>query len=268
MYQGTIVPLVTPLTETGEVSSPCVARLVDSVRDEVTAVMPALSSGEGWLLDAGRWRDMVAATVTYAAGLPVLAGIQLPTTGEVVARARTAAELGADAVVVTTPFDPELDQDAVYRHYATVREGTALPIFLYNEHAISGNHIALDTIVRICALPGVAGIKESSGSPELTRRIAAAVPHVPVFEGWENLLLDVLSGDAGVAGFVGPLANLEPALCSLMLREPSAEVQAEINAACERLGLFKDDWYRWAKAELRRRAVIDSDRTVEWDGAP
>ncbi|GLZ75945.1 dihydrodipicolinate synthase family protein [Actinorhabdospora filicis] len=258
MYHGVIVPLVTPLTDAGEVSPQCVARLIDSVRDEVTAVMPTLSSGEGWLLDEARWRDMVAATVTYAAGLPVLAGVQLPTTDEVVARARVAADLGADAIVVTTPFRKGLSQDELYRHYAVVGEQTALPLFVYHEEAISGNRLDLDTLVRVCALPGVAGIKESSGDAELTRQIARAVPAVPVFEGWENLLVEA----EGTAGFIGPLANLEPGLCGLMLRERTQENQDEINAVCERLGLYKDDWYRWTKAELKRRGVIESDRTV------
>jgi 4-hydroxy-tetrahydrodipicolinate synthase len=188
----------------------------------------------------------------------VLAGVQLPTTAEVAERAKVAADHGVNAIVVTTPFQKNLSQDEIFRHFAVLHEQTDLPLFLYNEHAISGNEIALETIVRICALPGVVGIKESSGSPELTRAITAAVPHVPVFEGWENLLLQA----QGIAGFIGPLANLAPGLCSRMLSEPSVRLQDEINAVCERLGLFKPDWYRWTKAELVAREVIETDRIV------
>lgn len=258
MYSGTITPLITPLDDTGAVSGRCVGRLIDSLRGHVTALMPALSSGEGWALTGRQWQQMVTATLAHARGLPVLAGVLLPDTSTVIRRAVHAMTLGADGVVVTTPFGAEITQEQIYRHYAAIRLTVDIPLFVYNEPALSGNHIELDTLVRVCQLPGVVGIKESSGSPELTRRILDAVPQVPVFEGWEHLLLD--AGD--VAGFIGPLANLNPGLCNRMLTEPHGQRQAEINDACRRYGLHADDWYRSVKAELVRRGILATDRVV------
>ncbi|WP_435610356.1 dihydrodipicolinate synthase family protein [Streptomyces sp. C10-9-1] len=254
-YAGTIVPLITPLDPTGTVDEQSVRRLVDHVHTEVTGLMPALTSGEGWKLGAGQWRDMVSHTVRHSRGLPVLAGIQLPDTASVVDRARTAASIGVDAVVVTTPFGKDVGQDAIVDHYKALRAATEVPIFLYNEEALSGNRIEYGTLLRICAeIPGIAGIKESSGDAAFTRRMAAAGTGIPVFEGWENLLADA----TGVDGFIGPLANLEPGLCNAMLGDPTPARQAEVNAVCERYGVFKDDWYRWVKKELHRRGVIAS----------
>lgn len=264
-HSGTIVPLVTPLTKAGEVSEPSVRRLVGSVRDEVTGLMPALSTGEGWKLSDRQWHDVVAYTIRHADGLPVLAGVQSPTTEEVITRAKQAQDLGVAAIAVTTPFSPDLTQEEIYEHYRAIREAVTVPLFIYNEKALSGNQIELDTLVRICALPGVVGIKESSGSAEFTRRLVAAVPEIPVFEGWENLLHEV-TGPGGVAGFIGPLANLEPGLANAMLAEPSERRQREIDETCERYGLFKDDWYRHLKKELHRRGVIDTDVVVEEAG--
>lgn len=258
MYSGTIAPLITPLTRSGTVSERCVARLIGSLRDQVTALMPALSSGEGWALTGKQWEQMVAATVACSDGLPVLAGIQLPDTDAVIARAEQATVLGADAVVVTAPFGGDSTQQEIYQHYANICSAVRISLFIYNEAAISGNHIELDTLTRICLLPGVVGIKESSGSPELTNRIVAAVPEVPVFEGWEHLLFDV----RGVAGFIGPLANLDPTLCNKMLAAPTAALQAEIDEASARYRLRADDWYRQVKTELMRRGILDTDRVV------
>ena len=255
MYSGTIVPLVTPVDVEGRVDVPSVARLIESLHRDVTALMPALSSGEGWLLDEKQWRDMVAATKTHSHGLPVLAGIQLPETSQVVERAELARELGADAVVVTTPFRAEISQEEIFEHYRKVREAVDVPLFIYNEAAVSGNTIELETLLRIFDLPDVVGIKESSGSAEFTRRLAHAAHSVPVFEGWENLLLEA----RGVAGLVGPLANLEPELCNAMLVDPTPERQAEVDAACRRFGVFEDDWYRRVKTELCKRGVISTD---------
>lgn len=259
MYSGTIVPLVTPLGSTGTVACSDVDQLIGSVHGKVTALMPTLSSGEGWLLTERQWTDMVSFTRKYSRGLPVLAGVQLATTVEVIERARVAAALGADGVVVTTPFHAELSQEEMYQHYRILRESVAVPLFLYNESALSGNEIEVDTLRRICELPDVVGIKESSGSAERTREIVAALPGVPVFQGWENLLVQT----EGVAGFIGPLANLEPALCNAMLAKPTPVLQAAIDAACERYGLFRDDWYRWVKRILHRRGVLNTDAIVQ-----
>jgi 4-hydroxy-tetrahydrodipicolinate synthase len=259
MYSGTIVPLVTPLDRDGVVDPPSVEKLIGSISSEVTALMPALSSGEGWKLSETQWSDMVAATRKYSRGLPVLAGIQLPETGQVIDRARIAKRLGADAVVVTTPFRAEISQDEIYAHYRELREAVDIPLFVYNEAAVSGNTIELSTLLRIFALPDVVGIKESSGSAELTRAIVRAPHTVPVFEGWENLMLEA----HGVAGFIGPLANLEPQLCNAMLVDPTPERQAVVDEACRRYGVFEDDWYRWVKQELCKRKVISTDLVVE-----
>lgn len=258
MYSGTIPPLVTPLTANGDVSSRCVRRLIASLHDQVTALMPTLSTGEGWALTGEQWRDMIAATRRHCHNLPVLAGIQLPTASEVIKRSRQATELGCDAIVVSAPYGDQIDQEQIYQHYAIIRAETTIPLFVYNEAQIGGNRIELSTLVRICQLPGIVGIKESSGTPALTRSIIHAVPGVPVFAGWEHLLLEV----PHVAGLIGPLANLEPALCNQMLAAPTAQLQADIVKACQLYGLLTDDWYRSIKIELKRRGILTTDHLV------
>ncbi|MEU9132969.1 dihydrodipicolinate synthase family protein [Kitasatospora sp. NPDC048540] len=250
-YTGTIAPLVTPVDAEGRVHEASVAGLIASIRAEVTGLMPALSSGEGWKLTETQWRDMVTYAVRYADGLPVLAGIHLPDTDAVIERAKVALALGAATAVVTTPFRSDITQEEIYLHYRRIREAVDIPLFLYNEEAVSGNKIELATLLRICELPGIVGIKESSGSAEYTRQAAAALS-IPVFEGWENLLSDV----PGIAGMVGPLANLDPALCNAVLVDPAPDVQKKVDEACERYGIFRDDWYRYVKEELHRREVI------------
>lgn len=259
MYRGLIVPLVTPLEEGGVVSERSVQTLVNSVRQEATALMPTLSSGEGWRLSEQQWRSMVTYTKAHACGLPVLAGIQLKDTLDVIARARMAMAMGVDAIVVTTPFCRDISQDAIYEHYRALRAEVGAPLFIYNEAAVSGNAIDLETLLRICCMPGVVGIKESSGSAKLIAQLVAANTGVPVFQGWENLLLE----SPGVDGYVLALANLEPALCNAMLARPSAELQARISAVCDQHGLFRQDWYLWLKKELYRREIIQSENVVD-----
>jgi 4-hydroxy-tetrahydrodipicolinate synthase len=259
MYAGTIVPLVTPLDATGTVDESDVDSLVRHVRHGVTALVPTLSTGEGEALTERQWHDMVAATVACSRGLPVLAGILLPRTEEVIARARLAARLGAAAVVVGSPFGADVTQAETLRHFRALRAAVDLDLFIYNESVKSGNTIDVDTLLRILDLPGVVGVKESSGSAEVTRRLVVADHGVPVFAGWENLLLAA----PGVAGLIGPLANLAPATCTAMLAEPTPERQHEIDVLCRRYGIFADDWYRCVKVRLQHWGVLRGAYVVE-----
>ncbi|GHB31158.1 hypothetical protein GCM10010331_17010 [Streptomyces xanthochromogenes] len=258
LLAGVTAPLVTPVTDEGGVDGESVARLVVSLGPGVDALLPALSTGEGGKLTDPQWCAVVGAVVDGANGLPVLAGILRPTTDEVVARARVAEDLGADAVVAATPYGAEVSQDDMYGHYERIAGATGLPVIVYHEHAVSRNVIELDTLLRVCRIPGVAGVKDSAGAASFTRELIAARPGVPVAQGLERLLLD--SGP--VDGCVLALANVEPALCAALFADPGELGAAELKDACEKYGLDRDDWFRALKTELKQRGVLRSDREV------
>ena len=72
MYSGIIPPLITPVNYDGNVCEQSVKNLVDFVRPHSTALMPTLSSGEGWALNDKQWKDMIRFTIKHSSGLPVL----------------------------------------------------------------------------------------------------------------------------------------------------------------------------------------------------
>ncbi|MGW1073366.1 dihydrodipicolinate synthase family protein [Streptomyces sp. NPDC002537] len=263
--RGTLVPLVTPVDENRRVCATSVAALVRSLHGRVTAYLPALSTGEGWTLSPGQWADMVRLTVEHADGTPVLAGVALGDAGGVLARARLAAELGADGVVVPPPF-PGADggRRGLVDHFTEVLDGSPLPVFVYHEHMVSGTPLDVEALHEVCALPGIAGVKDSSGSAEFTRKLLENLANpestagVPVFQGWEHLIGQV----PGVQGFVGPLANLEPSVCAEALAAGAEDAQRRVDALSERYRLLADDWYLHVKVELVRRGVIGTALAV------
>lgn len=257
MYSGIIPPLVTPVDYNGNVCEQSVKNLVDLVKPYSTALMPTLSSGEGWALSDKQWEDMVRFTLSHSSGLPVLAGVEYKTTQEVVEKTRIAKRMGVDAVVVTTPFKKGITQEEIYRHFEQIKEAE-ISIFIYNEKTISGNSIEYDTIFRIFRLGNIVGIKEASGSADFTRRLVDSGIEVPVFQGWEYLCYQ----SKGVDGYILPLANLEPRICSEMLKNPTAEKQEEINSLCKKYNITGDDWYVFLKKELHQRGIITTERTV------
>ncbi|XYH95778.1 dihydrodipicolinate synthase family protein [Sorangium sp. So ce1128] len=258
MYHGVIVPLVTPLSERGAVCEESVRALVGGLHGKVSAFMPALSSGEGSRLDETQWYDMISLTRRYARGAPVLAGIQRSETRQIIELGRIAERLSVDAVVVSTPVRRDISQREIREHFEVLRGALRVPLFIYNESALSGNHVDVESLIDVCRRGGVVGVKESSGSTAFLRQLLAADTGVPVFQGWEHLCRE----SQGVHGYVLPLANLDPALCNEMFEAPSREKQAAIDAACARHGLLRDDWYSGIKRELRARGVIKTERVA------
>lgn len=249
--RGVIPPLVTPLTENGDVCKKCVIRLISCVTSFSSALMPCLSSGEGWALSDKQWKDMLNYTISNAGNLPVLVGIELPLTSQVIKRAKIARKLGASAIVITTPFG-KCSQEEIYLHFKQIAKAVNLPAFLYNEKAISGNAIELETIIKICNLGNIIGIKEASGNARFTNELMRQLPLIPIFQGWENLLFETNTCNGNIV----PLANLEPKICREMAIYPTLEKQKNINKLCKKYNLLSSNWYLFLKRELKRRCII------------
>jgi 4-hydroxy-tetrahydrodipicolinate synthase len=232
--------------------------MIAMIAPHVAALVPALSTGEGWALDPSQWHDMVGYTVHHSHGLPVLAGILCATTAEVVDRAGMAAALGAAAVVASTPFGPDVAQEQMYAHYADLAAASPVPVVVYHESAVSGNALELDTILRICRIPGIVAVKDSGGDSEATRRLVAARPGVAVWQGREQLIRP----GSRVDGYVIALANVAPRLCARLWPEPSPDTTERAAEACRRYGLFDDDWYRKVKTWLHASGIIANARPI------
>lgn len=256
MYNGIIAPLVTPIDEQGNVCQKSVKNLIDYLSSHVQGIMPALSSGEGWKLSKQQWLDMVLFSKQYADNLPVLAGLLAKNTEDVIDRLQLIEKSDIDAVVISTPFQKDISQQEIWEHYRQIRQATNIPLFIYNEKEISGNEIEFDTLTKIFSLEGVVGIKESSGSIELTKSLISA--NYPVFQGWENLCYV----SRNCQGYILPLANLEPRLCWEMFDHPTEDKQAQIDSFCQTYDLFSFTWFAFLKKELFRREIITNDTII------
>jgi 4-hydroxy-tetrahydrodipicolinate synthase len=256
---GVLVPLATPLTESGEVSITCVGTLIESVRPYAGGLLPGLSTGEGWRLSKQQWTDMLAATVEHARDLPVIAGVLLADSAKIAERLLGVSQR-LHAVAVAPPFDRAAKQEDIYAHFSALRSATTTPIVIYNESHLSGAKMNVKTIRRVCELGRLAAIKDSSGRIDVSRELAATTG-VPVFQGSEHLLTD----STPLAGSVVGLANLEPRLCAAAQRESSATTAGAVAHAVRRYGLDGPDWYANVKRELVRRNVIRASAIVAED---
>lgn len=231
--QGTGVPLVTPFDADGQLAT-------DSLRDVaswlvdggVDFLVPCGSNGESELMTMEE-RARVTEIVADAASVPVLAGTGHPGYVETRRQTALAAEAGADAALVVTPYYYGHDQSTLERYYRRLADESDIPIYLYS---VPGKtHVSLDpeTVAALSTHENVHGMKDSSGDVvALQQELRRTDDDFEVFVGTGSLYAQGL--DVGTAGGVLALANVVPELTSELYRrhrEGDADGARALNGA-------------------------------------
>ncbi|MDP9861533.1 MULTISPECIES: dihydrodipicolinate synthase family protein [Streptosporangium] len=212
-FSGVVPPIVTPLTPGGEVDVPSLERLVEFLIEAgVTGLFALGSSGEAaFLTDARRDRALEAVVRTAAGRVPVLAGCIETTTARVIERAEVAAELGADATVVTAPFYTRVHPLEVDRHFRAVRAAVDLPMFAYDVPVSVHTKLAVDQVLSLAADGVIDGLKDSSGDDVGFRQVVLGTAGLPGFAALtgHEVVVDAMML-AGADGVVPGLGNVDP----------------------------------------------------------
>jgi 4-hydroxy-2-oxoglutarate aldolase len=211
---GIFPPIVTPFHD-GEVDVEALAFNVQKWNATGVAGYVALGSTGEFVHLAAEERARVIDTVLQHAGAdkPVLAGTGALSTPETMRLTRRAADLGADAILVVTPFyyTAQMTDEALRQHYAAVADASPIPVFLYNVPAFTHLNMAVETVARLAEHPNVAGIKDSSGNvDQLTRIIHDTPDNFIVLSGAAGVLHPALT--VGADGAILGLSNVVPEL--------------------------------------------------------
>jgi 4-hydroxy-tetrahydrodipicolinate synthase len=211
VFQGSIVALVTPFRN-GAVDE---AKLRELVAFHVThgtdGIVPCGTTGESPTLDHDEQRRVVEIVVESAAGrIPVIAGTGTYSTAEAVKLTRHAERAGANAALVVNPYYNKPTQEGLYRHFRTVAEAVALPIFVYNIQSRTAVNVETDTLARLVRdCRNIVGVKEASGSlDQMSQVVAACGPDFIMLSGDDNLTLPLMA--VGGRGVISVIANLVP----------------------------------------------------------
>ncbi len=207
---GVVPPVVTAFDTTGAVDEEAtVAHAQFVINHGATAVFPLGTNGEFAML-TGDERRRVIDCVTTAVDVPVIAGVGCPSTRETIAHAKHAARVGADGVVVVTPYYYPVDSQGMVAHYQAVADAVDIPVYLYHIPSTTGNTLSLTTLTELAAIDGVAGIKDSSKDVPWLAQAIDDNPELTFLVGSDSLLLSGL--DRGCAGVVSAVANVFPEL--------------------------------------------------------
>ncbi len=206
--------LVTPFRE-GQVDEAAFVKLVErQVLGGVHGVVPVGTTGETSTLSHDEHRRVVELCVQTVKGrVPVIAGAGSNSTEEAIELAKHGKAVGADAVLVVTPYYNRPSQEGLYAHYAAINEAVQIPILVYNVPSRTSVDIADSTLARLAKLPNIVGIKDATG--DMTR---ATVQRITCGEDWV-----MLSGDDPTAlgymahgghGCISVTANVAPDQCA------------------------------------------------------
>jgi len=251
-----VVALLTPFGADGEVDRGALRAHVEHlIAAGVDGLMPGGSTGEGALLDEDELVGVVEDVVSEARGrVPVLAHVGRPSTRATVRLAPRALAAGAVAVSAVTPYYHAPSPDGLRRHYAALREAAGdAPVLAYT----IPSHAHVDVAPELwgaLAADGVAGLKDSTGDPELHAAYVAAAPGVFIGAAAHARGSFAL----GSAGAILAIANLRPDL-SVALRD-AYRAGDEAAAAAAQEGLREAERALGDRAEIvlaLKRAVAD-----------
>ena len=210
VFIGSGVALATPFTDNG-VNLPVYRKLIDFVINGHTdALITCGTTGEPSTMTDEERASVIACAVEQSDGrVPVIVGVGTNDTKKVLANAKQAAALGADALLIVTPYYNKATQKGLLMHYNLIADSTDLPVIIYNVPSRTGLSISPETIERLSHHPNIVGLKESSHDIERMTRLAM-IPNLDLYSGDDDVVVPFLA--LGAKGVISVVANIYPAI--------------------------------------------------------
>ena len=234
MIRGSLVALVTPMTDDGAVDQVALERLVEwHIAEGTDAIVAVGTTGESATLDEKEHCHTIRRVVEIVNGrIPVIAGTGANSTSEAISLTQCAKAAGADACLLVTPYYNKPTQEGLYQHHKAIADAVDIPQILYNVPGRTAVDMQPETIVRLSSISNIIGVKEATGDLARIEKLRAEVPaDFAIYSGddataREAMLLGA-DGDISVTANVAPKAMHE--MCQAALNK-DADAAANIDA--------------------------------------
>jgi 4-hydroxy-tetrahydrodipicolinate synthase len=214
MFFGSIPALVTPFSG-GRVAEDTFREFVDwQIAEGSNGLVPCGTTGEVATLDADEHRHVIATAVEVAKGrVPVIAGAGTYDTAASIERARAAADVGADAVLVVVPYYNKPSQAGLAAHFLAIANASPLPVVVYNVPSRTVADISVETLADIAKHPKIVAVKDATGNlGRVSAQRLACGEDFCQLSGNDDMALGFNA--MGGVGCVSVTANVAPKLCS------------------------------------------------------
>jgi 4-hydroxy-tetrahydrodipicolinate synthase len=211
MFSGSMVAIVTPMTADGGLDWPAWDRLLDfHVREGTDGIVVAGTTGESPALALDEIEELTLRAVARCRDkVKVIVGSGTHSTAGTVARTRSLSRLGADAVMLVTPYYNKPPQEGLYRHFMAAAEASEAPVILYNVPSRTGVDLLPITVARLARNPQIVAVKEATGSLSRAREMLnSCPPEFTLLSGDDATAVDLMS--LGARGVISVSANVAP----------------------------------------------------------
>jgi 4-hydroxy-tetrahydrodipicolinate synthase len=211
--KGTITALVTPMHKDGSIDYVSLKRLIDfQIEGNISAIVPCGSTGESATMTFAEKCEVIRITVEHAAGrVPVIAGTGSNDTAAAIALTKEAKSIGADAVLLVSPFYNKPTQRGLIAHFSAIAESCDIPQILYNVPGRTASNVTAETQLQLAeTFTHIIATKEASADLEQMMEIIRHRPaHFTLLAGDDSLALPIIA--SGGHGVISVLSNYAPA---------------------------------------------------------
>lgn len=237
MFQGSMVALVTPMHHDGSIDDAALASLIEfHVESGTDAIVAVGTTGESATLTVPEHAQVIRRVIELVnKRVPVIAGTGANATAEAIELTRHAAEAGADACLLVTPYYNKPTQEGLFEHFRSIAEAVDVPQILYNVPGRTAVDMLPATTARLSRLDNIIGIKEALGTVERIKQlIAECEDNFMIVTGDDATAMESML--AGAHGDISVTANVVPAQMHQMCKAAIAGDRAAAEAIEARIG--------------------------------
>ena len=218
IFTGAATAIVTPF-KNGKVDYDMYGTLIDwQIEQGIDAIVTVGTTGEGPTLTHEEHREVIRYCVEKVAHrVPVIAGTGSNCTEEAIGLTKFAAQVGADAALLVTPYYNKATQAGLVASFTAVADAADLPCVLYNVPGRTGCNIQPATVAKLAEHPMICAVKEASGNISQVAQIAAlAGDKIDIYSGNDDQVVPIMA--LGGKGVISVLSNVAPAATVEMCR--------------------------------------------------
>ena len=210
VFTGMATAIITPMTKDG-IDYDALGRLIEfQIEKGINAIVVMGTTGENATIEPEDQKKVIAYTVEKVAKrVPVIAGTGTNNTDHVLANTKAACEVGADAVLVVTPYYNKATQSGLIQHFTMVADASTVPVIMYNVPGRTGCNLLPKTVAKLAEHPNIVGVKEATGNmAQMVEIMHLCGDKIDVYSGEDALTVVMMA--MGGAGTISVLSNVVP----------------------------------------------------------
>lgn len=212
LFKGCGTAIATPFNENGINLNEFKKLLNFQLENNVDAIIVCGTTGEASTMTENEKVSTIKCAIeTVNNKVPIIVGTGSNNTKQAIENSKLAESLGADGLLIVTPYYNKCTQKGLIQHYKEIAESVSIPIILYNVPSRTGVNIEPETCLELSKIPNVVAIKEASGNISQVAKIAHLCrDNLNIYSGNDDQIIPILS--LGGIGVISVLSNIKPQL--------------------------------------------------------